>query len=59
MEPYLELVESNQEVLNMVDPSGGPYITEGHNAGLFNKECEGKIVQEFKSIPTGYKIILK
>ncbi len=31
-------------VYDMVDPSGGPYITEGTNMGRFHKNWEGKLV---------------
>jgi hypothetical protein len=30
---------------NMLDPSGGPYIGEGHNMGIEDKQFEGKIVK--------------
>jgi hypothetical protein len=38
--------DSDQEngVYDMIDGSGGPYITEGTNMGLFSKSWEGKIV---------------
>jgi hypothetical protein len=31
-------------VYDMIDGSGGPYITEGTNMGLFSKSWEGKLV---------------
>ena len=29
---------------SMIDPSGGPYITEGTNMGRFHNSWEGKII---------------
>jgi len=56
---YLNLVTSNKDVIDMVDPSGGPYIASGNNMGRYGEEFDGMIVSEFKKIPTGYKIIVK
>ena len=47
---YGSLVKSNMDVIDMVDPSGGPYLTAGH-------ELMGKIIKEFKSNEEGYLII--
>ena len=47
---YGPLVKSNMDVIDMVDPSGGPYLTAGH-------ELMGKIIKEFKSNEEGYLII--
>ena len=43
---------SNQDFIDMVDPSGGPYLTEG-------MQIMGKTIQEFKSNKEGYLIITK
>jgi hypothetical protein len=45
------MVKSKDEI-NMVDPSGGPYLTEG-------MEIMGKTIKEFKSNEKGYLIITK
>ena len=47
---YLPLVESNKNIINMVDPSGGPYMKEG-------MEILGKTIKEFKPNSSGYLII--
>lgn len=47
---YGPLVKSNMDVIDMVDPSGGPYLSAGDN-------CMGKIIKEFKSNSEGYLII--
>ena len=55
----LPLITSKKGVINMVDPSGGPYITEGSDMGYFDKSFKGKIVQEFLSKVDGYEIVIK
>ena len=56
---YRELIKSNTAVINMVDPSGGPYLTEGTNLVVINKELKGKIIERFESAGTGWKIFVK
>ena len=52
----LPLITSKKDVINMVDPSGGPYLTEGTNMKSFG--IDG-IIKEFKHQKDGYEIILK
>ena len=47
---YGLLVKSKKDVINMVDPSGGPYLTEG-------MKILGKTIKEFKPNKEGYLII--
>ena len=49
-EKYLNLVKSKTDVIDMVDPSGGPYLKEG-------MEIMGKIIKEFKPNENGYLIV--
>lgn len=49
---YGPMVTSNTHVIDMVDPSGGPYLTAG-------MEIMGRIIKEFKSNKEGYLIITK
>jgi hypothetical protein len=56
---YAELVYSDMNTINMIDPSGGPYLSEGYNLGGFGDKLKGKIIDRFESIETGYKIIIK
>lgn len=49
---YGPMVKSKRDVIDMVDPSGGPYLAEG-------MEIMGKTIKEFKSNQTGYLIITK
>lgn len=52
----LPLVTSKKDVINMVDPSGGPFITEGTDMKIFG--LKGK-VKEFKVNEQGYEILVK
>ncbi len=52
----LPLVTSKKDVINMVDPSGGPFINEGMDMKLF--DLKG-IVKEFKSNKNGYEIVIE
>ena len=52
----LPLITSKKDVINMVDPSGGPYLTEGTNMKTFG--IDG-IIKEFKWQKDGYEIILE
>lgn len=52
----LPLVESKKDVINMVDPSGGPFIKEGMDMKLF--DLKG-IVKEFIWNKNGYEIIVE
>ena len=56
---YMQYVKSDKSKLCMVDPSGGPYISTDMDMKYISNEFEGMIVDEFKVIPTGYKIIIK
>ena len=56
---YLELVKSDFSKINMVDPSGGPYLSVGQDMGVFNPDWRGMKIAEFERVDTGYKIIIK
>lgn len=57
---YQSLVKSDMSKIHMVDPSGGPYLTEGMHLGKYLGEgFENLIIDNFESIETGYKIITK
>ena len=47
---YQEMVVSDRDTIDMVDPSGGPYLSEG-------MKMLGKTIKEFKSNDKGYLII--
>ena len=49
------LITSKKDVINMVEPSGGPYITEGTDMKRFRLKG---IVKEFISNENGYEIIV-
>ena len=46
------LITSKTDVINMVDPSGGPYLAEG-------MEFMGKTIKEFKPNEDGYEILVQ
>jgi len=48
---YQDLVESNRDIIDMVDPSGGPYMKAG--MGVFG----GRLIKEFKPNELGYLIL--
>jgi len=52
---YIKLIESLKDEIDMIDPSGGPYISKGMRLNSFG--FINYIVKDFKKIDTGYKII--
>jgi hypothetical protein len=52
---YVRMVDSLWNEIEMVDPSGGPYITRGMPLDSFG--FKDYVVKDFKRIDTGYKII--
>jgi hypothetical protein len=52
---YVRMVECLKDEVDMVDPSGGPYITRGMSLDSFG--FKKYVVKDFKRIDTGYKII--
>lgn len=56
---YAPLVYSDTSKIDMVDPSGGPYLARGTDMGVFNKEFSGKIIDYFIGKPEGYEIVIR
>lgn len=54
---YLNMVDSLAHEIDMVDPSGGPYITRGMSLTSFG--FKDYVVKDFQKINTGYKIIIE
>ena len=52
---YVKMVDSLTEEIDMIDPSGGPYIYRGMSLNSFG--FKDYIVKDFKRIRSGYKII--
>lgn len=52
---YVKMVDSLVNEIDMVDPSGGPYISRGMPLDSFG--FKNYVVKDFKRIDTGYKII--
>jgi hypothetical protein len=42
----------------MVDPSGGPYLSEGMNLKVLDKSYNKMIIKEFERHPEGIIIII-
>lgn len=57
-EKYAKLVTSDTDTINMVDPSGGPYLSTHTNLGerFDSEELKGLCIQSFERIDTGYKL---
>lgn len=53
---YRSLVYTDEDTIDMVDPSGGPYITLHQDLSWLGEEFKDLCVGGFKSILTGYKI---
>ena len=56
---YAKLVYSDKSKIDMIDPSGGPYMHSGHDMGMFDELFKGMIIDYFKPTPEGYLIIIK
>lgn len=56
---YLVLVDCLRDKIDMVDPSGGPYISTAMHMGTFDKAFKGMIVEDFEKKENGYLIIIK
>jgi hypothetical protein len=56
---YAKLVYSNKDIIDLIDPSGGPYLCGGYDMGMIDNSFKGMIIEEFKSVPEGYLIIIK
>lgn len=55
---YGHLVYSDTKSVDMVDPSGGPYLSTHTNLGerFGNEELKGLCISSFERIDTGYKL---
>jgi hypothetical protein len=45
--------------INMVDPSGGPFIAKGMKSSLVHEDVKGKFVKEFIQKDDGWIIVLQ
>ena len=53
----MHMVKSLPNEIDMIDPSGGPYISIGMSLNSFG--FKNYVVKDFKRIDTGYKIIVE
>lgn len=56
---YGELVYSDTDTVDTIDPSGGPYLTRYLDMGSFDNSFKGMIIDQFKSVDEGYLIEIK
>jgi hypothetical protein len=56
---YAKLVESLKDKINMIDPSGGPYINVGMDMGYIHENFKDMIVEDIIDVNGGYKLIIK
>ena len=56
---YRELVTSNTAIINMVDPSGGPFLISDMAVESISEELTGLEIDRFESVKEGWKIYLK
>ena len=54
---YIKMVDCLRDEIEMVDPSGGPYLSRGMS--LDSLGFKRYIIKDFEKIDTGYKIITK
>ena len=54
---YIKMVDSLRDEIDMIDPSGGPFISRGMSMSSFG--FKDYIVKDFERIDTGYKIIIE
>lgn len=56
---YAKLVYSDRSKIDMIDPSGGPYMHAGYDMGMFSESFKGMIIEEFKPVNGNYLIVIK
>jgi hypothetical protein len=56
---YLQMVRTQENKIDMIDPSGGPYLTASDDMGRINEVFSGMIINEFVHAETGYLIIIE
>lgn len=60
MRPYAELVYSDKDTIDMVDPSGGPYLSRGMNLKeFFGRDYEDLIIKSIKIGKNNIKFKIK
>lgn len=55
---YWHAVESIKDRINMVDPSGGPYLHSGHDLNQFGFERETPMIIDYFKIVEGQVVII-
>lgn len=58
---YAPLVYSDKNKINVLDPTGGPYLHSGQDMGLFDESFKGMKIEKFEKTDNSnvWKIIIK
>ena len=57
---YGPMVETRKDIIDMVDPSGGPYLSEGMPSTMAHSKIKDKTISHFIPLSSGgYEIVLK
>ena len=56
---YSKEITTLFELITMVDPSGGPYLSSDMAVESISEELTGLVIDRFESVETGWKIFLK
>jgi hypothetical protein len=56
---YGKLVYSDTSIIDLLDPSGGPYLCSGFSMDHISEEFEGMVIERFERVEEGYKILIK
>lgn len=56
---YAPLVRSDKNKIDMVDPSGGPYLCSGMDLGYISPKLKGMVIDSFVPNKEGYLIKIK
>ena len=56
---YAPLIRSDKTKIDMVDPSGGPYLHSGMDLGYVSPKLKGMIIDSFVSNKEGFLIKIK
>lgn len=51
--------DPDRDIIGMIDPSGGPYLSEDMDMGIISPKFKGLIIDQFKPVEKGYLILLK
>jgi len=59
MMKFLQMVRTQENKIDMIDPSGGPYLAASDDMGRIDETFSGMIIKEFTHAETGYLIVIE